>query len=434
MRKIVAFVKKHTILIILLAISILFPQSFSYQSKLNMRVLVTAIAVDKVQEDYEVTLQVVMPQAKAEQGSGKAVLSFITEQGKSISESIQKIAYKIGNTAALSHVSTVIVGNSLLDGNLTKELDYFIRNTEFNSAVMLLIAPESAKDMLKKTQNLEINEAIRLQKVFVYKESSLNGLMMPIVEFMNNSLTISGSSMASGILISNEGEEVLGQSTDKTLESQQSQQQGGGNQNGQESKESSNQQGGESSKEQNGRIKYYNDIYYFKNGKYVNKYDKEDEILGIFLSNRAPNTGELVVQNVKGDFLKDATIGCKFRQQETKNNIKFIDGKPILVIDMAFKDVKINEILNQGQPTPALYEFQAESSQSNIVQAIQERVESCVRLAYEKAKKDGVDILNIGDLAYRQKPYEWKEYYSKTGESYLSGTDIEVNVKVNNFN
>ena len=337
----------------------------------------------------------------------------------------------------------------MLKGNLAGDLDYFVRNSELNSVVMLLIAPGSGKEMLEKTKDLELNEAIRLQKVFVYKESSLNGLMMPIEKFLNDSLTISASSTASGILISNEGEEVLGKNTDETIKKQQGQQgmaeeqndqSGGGSQSDQSSGEnlssggdtSSSGQGGQSSgsgqasrgkggqssgggqgssqtaSTQNGRIKYYNDVYYFKNGKYVNKFDKEEEILGYFLSNRAPNTGEIVAENISGDYLKDATIAFKFRKQDTNQSIEFCDGKPVLKFDISFTDMKINEILNGGDLTPAIYEFQAESSNTNIKKAIQNRVETCVRSAFEKAKQDGVDIFKIADLSWKYKPKEWK--------------------------
>ena len=431
MRKIVSFVKKHTVIIILIAISILFPQSFSYQSKLNMRVIVTAIAIDKVEDNYEVTMQIVMPKTGAEQGNGTASIGFITERGKSISEGIQKIAYKIGKTAGLSHISTLIVGQSMLSGNLATELDYFVRSPELNTVVMLLIAPESAKEMLKKTESLELTEAVRLQKVFVYKESSLNGLMMPIESFINNTLSISASSTASGILIADEGEEVLGQSTDETIKNQRQNQQ---EQAGQISSASGQDKDSQTSSTQKGRIKYYNDVYYFKNGQFVNKLDNEDEILGYYLSNRAPNSGEVVVENVNGDFLKDATISFKFRKQETTPKINFKDGRPVLTFDISFTDVKISEILNQGNVTSAVFEFQAESSSANIKKAIQDRVENCVRACFEKAKDDNVDIFKIADFAFKYKPNEWKNFYAEKGESYVKDVEIEVNVKVNNFN
>lgn len=438
MRRIVSFVKKHTVIIILISISILFPQSFSYQSKLNMRVIVTAIGVDKTDDEYEVTLQIVMPKSSAEQSGGTASLGFISEKGKSVSEGIQKVAYKIGKTAGLSHVSTLIVGKSMLDGNLAKELDFFVRNTELNSVVMLLISPKSAKEMITQTKSLEINEAIRLQKVFVYKQSSLNGLMMPIEEFINNSLCLSASSAASGILITNEGEEELGKNTDATLELQKGEQSstnsGDSNQSGQKGSGSEQQSKTQTESTQKGRIKYYNDVYYFKNGKYINKFDKEEEIIGYYLTNKAPNSGDITAENINGDYLKNAKISFKFRKQETKTDIIFENFLPKLIFNVSFTDVKIKEILNGGEIAPAIYEFQAESSNTNIKKAISQRVEECVKMAFDKAKKDGVDVFQFANMAYQHKPKEWKKYYDEYGEAYLKNVEIEVNVNINNFN
>ena len=56
------------------------------------------------------------------------------------------------------------------------------------------------------------------------------------------------------------------------------------------------------------RIKYYNDIFYFKNGQYVDKLATEDEILGYFLADVVSNNGQFYVDNVSINNLKDAII------------------------------------------------------------------------------------------------------------------------------
>ena len=52
-------IKKHIVLIILLVIVLVFPTSLSYQARLNMRVIVTGLAIDKDGEDYTLTAQIV---------------------------------------------------------------------------------------------------------------------------------------------------------------------------------------------------------------------------------------------------------------------------------------------------------------------------------------------------------------------------------------
>ena len=190
MRRIYDFIKKHTWVFILVSLIIFIPQSFNYQAKLNMRVIVTGLAIDKANDEYEVTAQVVMPTSGSESPGTGARLDFISEKGANVAEGIQRIAYKIGKVAALSHMSFVMVGKEMLDDNLATALDFFARDAHVNPAVTMLICEGKAKDTMKETKNLELSVGLGLQKVFLYKQGSLNGLVMPLDEFINNRFEI----------------------------------------------------------------------------------------------------------------------------------------------------------------------------------------------------------------------------------------------------
>lgn len=443
MLKLKRFIRKHTWLIIIVACLLFIPQSFSYQAKLNMRVIVTGMAVDKVDNGYEITAQVVMPTPGSEAGGQSATLGFISEQGKSISEGIQKIAYKIGKTAGLSHISYVIVGQSMLEDNLAEALDYFVRDPEINAALMLLISPTTGKEMINKTNQLELSAAVGLQQVFIYKQSSLNGEMMLVEEFINNAFGLSKSSTASGLLITTEGEEKLGENTDETINQSSSSGQSGNQNNAQPGGDQNGSSGGggdegnnsQSSKtSQNGRIKYYNDIYYFKNGKYVNKLDGEEEMLGFYLSNTDANTGILNVENVTGGVLKNATVGLQFREKSTKTKATFEDGKPKFTLEVKIKDIQLLEILNEGQPSQKIYHNQNDQTILAIKEAIKDKIATCIEKAFEKAKADNVDIFKIADELYQHNAKEWKTYFAEKGEAYLHDINLDVNVVIQNIN
>lgn len=426
--KILKFMKKHTWLLLILSIALFIPQSFSYQAKLNMRVVVTGMGIDKSDEGYSITAQVVMPSPGSESGGGSATLGMISEKGKNISEGVQKIAYKIGKTAGLSHMSFIIVGQNMMNENLAEVLDFFVRDKELNSSVMLLVSPTTAKEMIEQTKNLELSASVGIQKVFIYKQGSFNGVMMPVVEFVGNAFSLSQSSVASGIFISQEGEEELGENTNQSIEKQSNQE---GELGQQQTEENSSNQ---SSKSQDGRIKYYNDVYYFKNGKYVNKLDSEEELLGFFLTNTARNSGEITVENVTGGALKDATIGLQFRFGKTRKKVKEKDGKPVFVFNVKLKDVQIVEILNNGGLTEKIYRDANSETVNAIRKAIKEEIEKDITKTFEKAKIDGVDIFKFADTCYSLKPKLWKKIYDKQGETYLDNLEIEVNVELKNMN
>lgn len=452
MQKIGKFIKRHTWILLLLSCLVFVPQSFSYQAKLNMRVIVTGMGIDKVEDGYEITAQVVMPTPGSESGGGNATLGFISEIGVNVSDGVQKIAYKIGKTAGFSHMSFLIIGQNMLEDNLAESLDYFVRDPELNTSVMMLISPTTAKDMLSKTETLELSAGVGLQKVFIYKQSSFNGVMMPIEKFVNNAFGLSKSSAVGGILITEEGEEELGKSTSETLsgsenglsssgESGSSSGENSGSesggQSGQGNNGSSSDGGGGSNStgsSQDGRIKYYNDVYYFKRGKFIGKFEKEEELLGFFLTDNVSNNGELTIKNVNGGVLKNATVGIQFREEKTRKKINFKEGKPVFELQIMFKDVQIVELLNDGALTEKIYRDPDEEMVTAIKKAIEKKVEHDIMQTFEKAKTDDVDILKIADKFYQFKPKQWKKFYEEHGEAYLDHVEVKVKTTIKNVN
>ena len=134
----IRYFKRHAWLFALIAFLLLFPQALSSQARLNNRVLITGLALDKVENGYEITAQVVMPTSGSESGGEGANLNFITETGASLVEGIKKISYNIGEIAGLSHTNFIILGESLFDDNIIADLDYFIRDATLPNSMMLL--------------------------------------------------------------------------------------------------------------------------------------------------------------------------------------------------------------------------------------------------------------------------------------------------------
>ena len=413
MNKVMKFFKKHSYIFVLIVALLFIPQSFTYQAKLNTRVIVTGLAIDKVSEGYEVTAQVVLPINGSEAGGSGAKLGFISETGSSFAEGLQKISYKIGKTAGLSHVNFLMVGNSMLKENVASALDYIVRDARISSSILMLICPESAKDMINKTKDLQLSVAVGLQKIYINKQEALNGSNLTVEEFLNEAYGISKSSLVSAINISNEQE---------------------GGEKSPEKSSTGQSQGSDGGGEQKGRIDYYNDIYYFKGGEYIGKFTEQEQLLGIFLADTTNSNGEIKIEHISGEILKDATIGMQFRLKKTKRKLEFVNGKPNMIFDIQLKDVEITEILNGGQPSVNVYDLYTEETIKLIKESTKKHIEECIKAAFEQSKKDQVDIFNIGQTAYRYKPKEWKEFYEKEGENYLNSCEIKVKVSIKNVN
>jgi len=347
-------------------------------------------------------------------------LDFISETGDSIAEGIKKITYKIGKTAALSHMTFVMVGENMLEDNLATSLDFFARDAQVDPAITLLICNGKAKDVIKETKNLELSAGVGLQKVFIYKQSSLNGLVMPLEEFINNAFSLSKSSMVSGIDITKEGEEKTSSGNGSQTQNQGALSSGGGTSGSEQEKQA--------------RIKYYNDVYYFKNGEYINKFDDEKSILGVFLADLVSNSGDFKVKNVTTGVLNDATIGLQFSDKETKVKIDFKEGKPICNVKIKIKDVQITEILNNDKPSLSVYDSRDKEILSGIEKEIKESIKDCISTAFMQAQEDNVDVFDFAEKAYQTKTKQWKKFYKEYGENYLKEMKLKVDVDIRNIN
>ena len=434
MNKIKRFFTRHTWMFIIIAIMIFVPQSFNYQAKLNSRIIVSGLAIDKTDDMYEVTAQIVMPTSGSEAGGLGAKLDFVSEVGNSVAEGVQKIAYKVGKNAGLSHANFVILGQSMLEENIVSHLDYFVRYAEVSPAITLMFCDGSAKDMIAQTKNLELSVGISLQKLFINKELSLSGVVMPVIEFINGAFNQSKSSIASGIYMAPEGDAGLN-SNAKAEDSKQGVQGSSSQEQAteQQSSAGSGQSGG-SEQDKNTRIKYYNDVYYFKAGKYINKMDSESEILGMFWTDDFANAGDFNITHVSGGELDDATVGLELTRKRTSSRVDFKNGHPVLVFNVELKDLQISEIMNRGLPTLSLYDKRDKSTLSLIEDKVKEKVEKDIKSAFEKAKIDQVDIFDISEKAYQRDAKGWDEYIEKYGEAYINNCIVEVNVNIKNIN
>ena len=145
-------IKKHIGLILILVIVIAFPTSLSNQIKINMRVIVTGIAVDKEDENFVVTAQIMKPSPGVKSSSESATIDYITDKGETLAGAISKLSFKAGKTSAFSHTNFVILGKDMLSENVTESLDYFIRDKIIKNSALVLFAEEKASDEMKKTK------------------------------------------------------------------------------------------------------------------------------------------------------------------------------------------------------------------------------------------------------------------------------------------
>lgn len=430
------FFKKHIGIAVLLVIILAFPVSLSTQARLNMRIIVTGIGIDKTDNGYEITAQIVKTQPSAGASGESASIEFISEQGETIVSAISKLSYKSGKVAGFSHTNFILLGSDMLEENLLKPLNYFLRDTTIKDSALLLFAGGKAKDELQKTKDLGLSVGLGLQKVFVYKQKESDGAMTTLLSFVNSSLdksktaTVSVLELDDGTKSSEENEEKMSsnkQSTESENQeaSKEDGESSGGSEGGQSQEEQSQGESGTSSESQTSS-KYFKSqtpVKCFVTGKYVGSFEAEDEIAGLMFSRNECKSDDLSIENINFEGLKNASVGVEIKYKTCKKKIRFENEKPVVDIIVNIEKSSIKEIQSD--------EFLATLSNSefeHIKSEIKKTIASKIATAFEKSKEMKADIFDAYDYAYKFKYGKIKNKFS-TMEEFLD--EIKLNVEVN---
>lgn len=419
--------KRHVALIILLVILLVFPISLSSQAKLNMRIIVTGLAIDKDDDGYEVTAQIVKATPGTESPGTSATLDFVSEKAETVSEALLKLTYKTGKVSAFSHTNFVVLGNEIAKEDATKCLDIFVRDKVIRNSAMVLFAKDKAGDEIKKTKTIELSVGLGLQKVFLYKQEESDGFMTTVLEFLSKSNMYSKTSYASALCLES-GEESGGggsgeeASSSSDANSDSGQGSGGGGSSGGSSGGESGGSGGEESPV---FFKPDTPILVFVEGKLVCKLEETDEILGFLFACTKTKRASIVVDNIENEKLKDAKVSVTIKNKSRKLKFRYEDEIPCLDLCISVNDADIVEIL--GDECTIKIE---DSEYDAIQEAMKKTISSHISKAFEEGKENGADIFGAYELAYKYKYNETKNYYDGDTSKFIQNLKINVCVTI----
>ncbi len=418
-------IKKHIGLILILIIVIAFPTSLSNQIKINMRVIVTGIAVDKEDENFVVTAQIMKPSPGVKSSSESATIDYITDKAETLAGAIAKLSFKAGKSSAFSHTNFVILGKAMLKEDVTISLDYFIRDKIIKNSALVLFAEEKASDEIKKTKNTDHSVGIGLQKVFLFKEHESDGIMTTMMEFLNENQSLSKTSIAS-VLSLKTNEESSGGSGKSGGSSSSGKSGGGSGESGGESGggESGSSSGGSgSSSEENQYFVEQSPLLLFVDGYYAGKLETEDEVTGYMFTNKESKAIDVMVESSDTDRLAGSKIEINIKNMGSERKLKFENGVPEINIKVKIYNAEINEILN-----PEIIALLTESEYKQMKQDLSQEIEKRVTACFERAKACGADIFEAYEKAYRFHYEKFKTFASR--EAFLKELKLKVEVDV----
>lgn len=443
MNKVKLFLKRHIALFIVIVIVFVFPVSLTSQAKLNMRVIVTGIAIDKGDDGYEVTAQIVKSTPGTESPGTSASIDFITEKGETISLALARLMYRSGKVSAFSHTSFVVIGEDVAKEDAASCLDVFIRDKVIRNSAMVLFAEGKAGDEIQKTKNIELSVGLGLQKVFLFKQEESDGLMTTVLQFLNESNMNAKTTFASVLSLGSNEEGMSGSQGESSEENggesggssgegsgSSGSSSGGGGQGSGSSGGSSGSSGSSSSGSSGGQegpmyFKGNAPVLVFTNGKLACKLEEDDELLGFMISSKKTKRFSISVKDIENEELKDVKVSIEVKNKTQKRKVRFEEEIPVLDITIEINDAEIVEVLSNKKHSDTFGDkYEA------ISKALQSEISRVVAKAFEKTKEAKTDMLGAYGLAYKYSYKTTMKYYPNP-EDFISKLKLNVSVNIN---
>ena len=441
------FAKKHIGLIIIIIIVIMFPAGLSNQAKLNMRTIVTGLAIDKSNDEYEVTAQIVKTISGTESSGIGAEIEFISDKAKTISKALAKLLYKAGKVSAFSHTNFIILGGDILKEDATDCLDIFMRDKIIKNSALILFSKEKASDEIKKTKNLELSVGLGLQKVFSFKQEESEGLMMTVLDFLVENNNYGRTSVASVFELQENKEnssgsgssgssESSGSSSSGSSESSGSGSSGSSESSGSSSSGSSESGGGISSDSQsssggdkNSKVNFNPNapLNCFVDGKFAFEISEEDELLAYMITHKRTKISYIEIDDIKIESLKNTIISIVIRDKSIHKKIRFENEIPCLDLKININEAEINEVISG-------YEFNhfSEEEYESIKESLKNKISESIGKLFEKGKSKNADIFMAYKQAYRYNYSDLTKYY-KNHTEFLNKLKLNVEINIRNM-
>jgi len=398
--------KAKLIMLIVLAIFVFFFSSDFGLIDVEKTSIITAIAIDKENDEYKVTAQIAVPEAT--DTNSENLKSQISGKGSTVGGAIKDLGDLSGWFPKLAFCNLIILGNGLKDENVIKVLDYFAKTLRVQDSALVAMSEKQAYKLLELATPLDNISSFALQKILLKNTGFDRDVSSTDVKtFCSGHYSISNSAIMPIIKAEPAGEE---QST--------------GDKSSKKSGNSAQSSGGES--KPSGDEKKSDNLFnakttaLFKDGKMVGELD--ENLTFVYNALHHPFRGTT--------FPVD---GINFNGQTTNYLLTVFKSTPKLKVDASVNDLTLNvslnlyckisdhsadgseEALSQNTPLPDRVVVGAEEFfKSNIEKLVQKEIET------------ECDFLRIKEKLYRFN----NKQYSRYKDSFLSQIKSSVTVKV----
>ncbi|WP_307208166.1 Ger(x)C family spore germination protein [Paenibacillus harenae] len=172
------------------------------RTELNEISITSATGYDRVDGNWLMTLQVIVPSAMTvggtggSGGSGSAIHVFSTKE-KTIQQALNKSNLENSRFLYFAHNNVLVIGREAAEEGISQIIDLYLRTAEARESVYVLLASGKASDVLKDLIPPEKLPGVALAQI-LNKEGSMSGFIPPI-KMYELAKQISSDSKSAGV-------------------------------------------------------------------------------------------------------------------------------------------------------------------------------------------------------------------------------------------
>ncbi len=376
--------KWKIILIILILSTNLLLNGCVGSKEINTLALAISVGIDKTDDEYSITYQVLNPKAIAPQKtSNESPVFLYTEKGKDLFEILRRITTISPRKIYNSHIRMIVFSEEVAKEGIQKYMDFFLRDHEYRTDFYFVVSKgTTAYEVLKTITPLEYVSGMEMyNSIQASKKAWSPTKAVRIIELVNKLISDGINPVLSAVeLVKEENKsdsiDGLKQSTVSKLK--------------------------------------LSSLCAFKEDRLVG-YLTENESEGYnYVTGHVKDTAGYVQLDEKN------RITIEVIKARSKTNAYMLKGKPAV-------NVIVNLIVNIAAETGD-FDVSTEKNSEKISKLLEEDVSRLCKSSIKRAQEDlDTDIFGFGEIIHRDYPQFWKKIKNDWNDEF---TKLPVNVTV----
>lgn len=385
--------------------------SLGNPAEINRFAIVTAVGIDKAEQedfDYEVSLLTFVP---VPEQTFTEFYKVISASGNSIEEALDYAGLYTGRQVGLSHIKTIVLSEDLFDEDVTKVLDYLMKDKEVSSSTKLIAMDGKAKDFLNAVKDLDSQSSYSVSEIVAYNEHYIYATGCSLEAFFKGYFSPTKASIVPVFSLQSSDDEGI--STEN----------GGGG-----GETSSGGSDGKSGGQGGRQIVNNGDAIVFKNGE-KQKDISGDDIVKINYFRGEFKTGGITIEDFNGEPFGKASLSFDISGKKLRNKVVFENGIPTIYTDIKFT-VTLSEVEQEDE------QFNKDVDLYNVTKNETSQIEKQIKRemaeALEIMREAKTDVANFYTLMYNTDKKSFKRFLDSLDdkEDYLRYTLFKTSVRV----